>query len=1061
MKRNTGIWTVAGVAGLMVVLLIFPARLRAQVATGTISGTVKDPSGAVVPGVSISVKSVATGAMRKTMTDSSGRYQVPALPPGAYNVEASVKGFATSVRSGTVTVSATVTVDFTLTVGNVTQRVQVTGAASQLNTTNASMGGLVGGTAIRQLPLNGRDWLQLATLQPGVVGGIGQVSSSDAGNDRASHGNGESLAISGNRPQGNLFLVDGLVVNDQANASPGSGLNVNLGVEAIGEFRVLTDEYTAEYGRSTGGVVTAALKSGTNQFHGDVYEFLRNSALDARNFFDTTKPPFVRNQFGGSAGGPIKKNKTFIFGDFEEFREVKGLAHSSDTLSLAARQGQLTTGPVTIAPSVQPYLAFFPLPNGPVTGDTAKFNFAGGLVGNEEYTVVKVDQNFSDRTTLSGSFQFDNATNVQPDPYDQKLTGSPSRHYNSAVTLTHVFSPTFLNTALVGVSRSHSTDALDTVALNPIAADTSLGFLPGLPAGVIGVAGLTGTQGGMGGSGADIFNYTSFQGSDDATWMKGRNTFKFGAMVQRIRYNKNSVIGSLLGEFDFNTIADFLQGIPAQFTSDLPGTNDIRGLRQTYAGLYFQDGIAVRPNLHVNAGMRYEYVTPITEQFGRGSFLPTLASPTPRLGGNYFNTNTKDFAPRVGIAWDPTGSGKTSIRAGFGIYDVLPFPYTIENRTNGPPFTQIGNVNSPPASSFPTGALAFLTPGSLRGVFVEQNPKRAYVQEWNFTIQRQLAANAVLSVGYVGSRANHLPRIIGDTDQVPFSLVTFAPNGQLLFPTTGPIQRINPNFGRIAATFWNGWSTYNSLVVDFSKRFSRGLGLGASYTWSKGLDIGSSTFGPGDQNNTEGPAYAFFPSIEKAPTDFDITHRFVLNYTWDIPTPSSFTGVSHALLGGWQLGGIFTAQTGPPFSVIMNVDQALTGDSQVQGANGGQRPNFNNIPGCSTNAINPGNPSNYIRTQCFSFPVLGQLGNLGRNTLRAPGLLDFDASLFKNWRFWRERMNLQFRAEFFNLFNRANFQEGKTDVFDSNGSVIPTAPLLGPPTLTDEREIQFALKLSW
>ena len=1072
--KNTRLWTMGGVIGLMIVLQIFPVRLRSQVATGTIIGRVKDPSGAVVPGVNISIKSIATGAMRKTMTDSNGRYQVPALPPGAYDVEASAKGFATSVRSETVTVSATVNLGFTLTVGNVTQRVQVMGAAPQLNTTNASMGGLVGGTAVRQLPLNGRDWLQLVTLQPGVVGGIGQQTVSSSTNSRAARGNGESLVISGNRPTGNLYLVDGLVVNDQANASPGSGLGVNLGIDAIQEFRVLTNEYTAEYGRSTGGVVTAALRSGTNQFHGDVYEFLRNSAFDSRNFYDTTKPPYVQNQYGGSVGGPIRKNKTFIFGDYEELRQVQGLAHSSDTLSPAARQGILqcvsgvpacasgaATYTVPIASSVQPYLAFFPIANGPTTGDTAKYNFAGRLTGHEEYTVAKVDQTFSDRTTLSGNFQFDNTAEAQPDPYNLKVTGSPSRHYNSVVSLQHVFSPTFFNTALVGVSRSHVTDSLDTIALNPIAANTALGFIPGLPAGLITAPGLTGTLGGLGGSGADILNFTSFQGSDDATWIKGRNTFKFGTMVQRMRYNKNSLVGAPLGEFDFGSIADLLQGIPAQYTEDIPGLLDIRGLRQTYAGFYFQDGIAVRPNLHVNAGVRYEYVTPITEAFGRVAISDTLASPS-RTGGNYFNTNTKDFAPRVGIAWDPTGSGKTSVRAGFGLYDVLPLPYILENRTNAAPLFEEGNIVAPALlpSAFPFGGGASLTLTSLRGAYLDQNPKRAYNQEWNFTIQRQLAGNTVLSVGYIGSRANHLPRSVDDANQVPLSLVTISPDG-LLFPATGPIQRINPFYGRVAATFWQGWSTYNSLEVDFTKRFSRGIGLGASYTYSKSMDIGSNTFSDNESNNTSGSPYAFYTPIQKGPSDFNIANRFVLNYTWDVPTPSSFAGASRALLGGWQLGGIFTAETGPPFSVIMDVDRARTGDSRVRSSSGGQRPNYNNIPGCTPNAINPGNPSNYLKLQCFSFPALGQLGDLGRNTLTGPGLVDFDFSLFKNWPLWREKMNLQFRSEFFNVLNRPNFQMGKTFVLDGKGNVIPDAGVIPSPTLTPAREIQFALKLSW
>ncbi len=1086
--KYTAVRSAFGLLALVILLQANSQILRAQTATGSVLGTVRDSGGGVIPGVNVSAKSVETGALRNVATDGSGAYQFLNVPAGVYDVEASIKGFKTSVRKGiSVTVGASVAVNFELTVGDVQQQVEVTDVPPQLETTSPATGGLVGETAVRELPLNGRDWLQLATLQAGVVGGIGQQSAASFSNSRAARGNGLALSISGSRPTGNVFLVDGLVVNDFANASPGSGLNVNLGVEAVREFRVLTSEYTAQYGRSTGGVVTAVYKSGTNQFHGSVFEFLRNSALDARNTFDREKPGFQRNQFGGSAGGPIKENKTFFFGDYEELREIKGIPHRSDTLSPNARNGTVcadlkkdpqctTTKMVTIAASIRPYLPFFPLANdnGPSNRDVAQFIFAGKRVGVERYVMGKIDHNFSDLTTLWGSYQFDNTDESQPDPYNQKRTGSPSRHQNSVLTLQHVFSPKLLNTARMGFSRTHATDALDLSAIDPIAADTRLGFQPGVPAGIITVGGLNnpqGTQGGLGSSGSDILNYTSFQWGDDASWIKGRNTFRFGGRVERIRYNKNSLVGAPIGEFDFDTIVLFLQGIPGQFRTDVPGTDDIRGLRTTYLGLYFEDGIAVRPNLHVNVGVRYEHVSPTTEAFGRVAVLPSLASDTPRTGGAYFDTNTKNFAPRLGIAWDPTGSGKTSIRTGFGMYDVLPFPYVLENRTNSTPFFKEGTVDSPLPSDFPTGGFLFIksTPRTLRASFVDPNPQRAYMMQWNLTIQRQLTANAALTVGYIGSRGNHLPRSIEDADEVPPSGVTTAPDGHFQFcdpkdpkrPCTGTIPRINLNFGRIATTVWDAFSTYHGLVVDFNKRFSHGFFFKAAYTWSKSIDIGSNTFSDNESTNTSGSAYAFFPALQKGVSDFDISHRFVLNYSWNLPTPGSLTGVSGALLGGWVLGGIFTAQTGPPFTVTLTTDRARTGDSRVRSSSGGQRPDFNPLPGCSVNAISPGNPSNYIKTECFSFPVLGELGDLGRNTLRGPGLQEFDFSVFKNWPLWRERMRLQFRTEFFNLFNHANYQAPKVKVFDGSGTVIPTASKLTSPTQTTEREIQFGLKLSW
>jgi len=1065
---------VACVLVVVAIAWLAPPRLNAQVSTGAIIGTVKDPNGGLLPNVNIRVRSVETGVTRGTTADSNGEYRVPSLSPGIYDVEASLQGFTTRVRSGiTVTVSATSKVDFVLSVGSMAETVKVTAEAPQVDSTSAAMGELVGEQAIRELPLNGRDWLQLATLQPGVVGGIGQQSAASSTNSRAARGNGVALIVSGNRPTGNVFLVDGLVVNDQANASPGSGLNINLGVEAIREFRVLTDEYTPQYGRSTGGVVTAVFKSGSNEFHGGIFEFLRNDILDAAEFFENAgglpKAPFRRNQFGGFLGGPIKKGKTFFFADFEALREVKGIPHNSDTLSPNARNGMLCanppsctqTTPVTIASSIQPYLALFPVANGAVSGDSAKYNFSGKLVGNEEYTVGRLDQNFTNKTKLFGSFQFDNTAQDQPDPYNQKLTGSPSRHINTIVNLEHIFNPTVLNTARLGFSRSHITDALDVTALIPQVADTSLGFLPGLPVGVIGVTGLTGTQGGIGGSGSDILNYTSIQWGDDLSWIRGKHTFRFGAGFERIRYNKNSLVGAPLGEFDFKTISNFLQGIPSKFTADIPGRIDIRGLRQTYMGYYVEDQISLRSNLHLNVGLRYEHVSPITEVNGQVAVLPTLASPKARTGGAYFNTNTKNFAPRIGLAWDPTGSGRTYIRAGYGIYDLLPFPYLMENRTNSAPFFLQGTTNNPPPSSFPKGGLALIPPSgsSLRASFVEQDPHRAYSQAWNLTIERQLTENLALTVGYVGSHGVDLPRSIEDADQVPFSFVTFAPDGHLLFPTTTP--RINPNFSRIATTVWDDSSSYHSLLVDVNKRFSHGFRMGVGYTWAKSIDFGSNTFSDNESINTSGNPYAFYIPIQRGPSDFDITHKFVANYTWDIPTPNSLNGVSRAILAGWELGAIFTGQTGPPFTVTLSSDVARTGDSRVNSTSGGQRPDFNNIAGCTPNAINPGNPNSYIKVQCFSVPAPGVLGNLGRNTLRGPGLEDLDFSIFKNLPLWREKMKLQFRAEAFNVLNRANFQMPKTQIFDGSGQPIPQAGVIPSPTLTDSREMQFGLKLTW
>jgi hypothetical protein len=1060
--KSGGILRAFIIAGTVLLLHFTASGLHAQVASGSIVGTARDSSGAILPGATITSKNVETGVTRTLISGEAAGYTFPALPVGTYDLEASLNGFKTEVRKGIiVTVGASVSVDFTLSVGAAAEEVVVNAEATQVNTTDASLGGLVADTAIRELPLNGRDWLQLATLQAGVVGGLGLDAAVVGNSSRAARGNGVTLSIAGSRPTNNVFMVDNLMVNDYANGSPGSGLGVNLGVDGIQEFRVLTNEYTAQYGRTSGGVINAVYKSGANDLHGSVFGFLRNSALDARNYFDyPDKPAFRRAQFGASLGGPIKKDKTFIFGNYESLREIKGLAQSSDTLSLAARQGMLRSGSVQINSAIRPYLDAFPLPNGDVNGDTAKFNFGSPLDGVEHYMLTKVDHNISTQTMLSGSFQFDDTVVGAPDAFNFKKVGSPSRHYNTVLNLQHAFSPVFLNTARVGVSRTNASDALDVSAINPIVTNTSLAFLPGKPAGVIAIAGVTTFDGGMGASGSDIYHYTSIQAGDDSSWTNGKQTIRFGITVDRMQYNKSSV-SSPLGEWDFDSVGQFLQGIASQYTSDVPGTNDVRTLPNTYVGWYVQDEIAVRPNLKVNLGLRYEYLSAMTDSHNRVAVLPTLTAVNPRIGGNYFENPTKrNFAPRVGIAWDPTGTGRMSVRAGYGIYDVLPLPYLLVNRTNAAPFFQVGLIGFPPVNSFPTAANALIASqqSSLKAAYLEPNPPRAYNQQWNLTIQRQLSENLVLTLGYVGSHAVHIPLGVDDIDLVPPQYLRTAPDGHLSFPAGSP--RINPNWSRIPATFWNDFSAYNGMVVDFTKRLSHGLFFGGAYTWSKTIDQGSTTFSTTELNNSTENPYPFLPSLNRGPSDYDVRSNGVLHFTWNIPSSSSFNGVAKGILAGWQLGGIFSTHTGAPFTVSLTSDTAGTGNKR-QRLNAGQRPDFNPLPGCSTNAINPGNPSNYIKKECFSVPATGELGNLGRGTLRQPGFQEFDPSLFKTWAVAGERARLQFRAEIFNAFNHANFRAGRRLLFDGKNNVIPTALQIAPPTLSDSREIQFGLRLNW
>jgi hypothetical protein len=1051
-------WFLVALLVAAVSLFVNAPRSDAQTVTGSILGTIRDSQGGVIPNASVSAKNVETGAERTTTSDASGGFNIVSIPAGSYEVSVSASGFQQEVRSGvTLTVGASLRVDFTLNVGVVQQQVVVSGEAPQVDTTTSTMAGLVSETTIRELPLNGRDWLQLGALQAGVL--IGLSKNPDLG-ENVSHGGGMFMSISGGRPTSNVFMVDGLVINDEANKSPGSALGVNLGVDAIREFSVLTSTYSAEYGRSSGGVVNSITKSGTNIIHGTAFYFDRNSALDARNFFDKQIPPFRRHQFGGAVGGPIKKEKLFYFANYEGLRQFLSHSFSSDTLSPNARNGILASGAtVQIDPRVKPYLAIYPLPNGTIAGDSGKYVFGAGQLGVENYSIGRIDYLLNTNTTIYGTYMFDTSHSSTPDAFNQKLVGDRARDQRVALSVQHVFSPTLLNTINAGLSRVVGTGNIDVPSSSPLLNDRSLGYFPGQNPGTLTVAGLD-IPGGIGATGGDQLWWTVPQLNDNLVWVKGRNNIRIGFSVEAIRDNLD-VGHNPLGDWQFNSIQEFLTDVPAVFGSAVPGLGTYRGAREKIFGVYFQDDLRLRSNLTVNLGVRYEPTTTMSEVNGLAANLRNLTDAQITTGNPMYQNPTKhNFAPRVGLAWDPTKSGKTSIRAGFGMFNVLPLPNLLSgNLHHTIPFNLNATVVNPPPSSFPNQILPLLGAGAGSGYYMEYNPPEAYKLQWNLNVERQLTSGLSVTAGYVGSRGVHLPIRYGDLDLVPPALVKTAPDGHLLFPTTGPIQRINPNFPLIPATLWNGYSTYHSLQLNAAQRFSHGFSFQAVYVWSKNIDVGSSEVNQNDNfNNVDNP-YGFNPNLERGVADWDVPHHLALNFVWDAPSLHSGMAASRFLLSGWELGGIFTAQSGEPFSAKIPADRARTGTAA--GNNNGQRPDYNAAPGCSPNAVNQGNPDVYIKLQCFSFPALGQLGNLGRNTLRAPGLEDFDFSLFKNHNLAGEKLKVQFRAEAFNLLNRTNFGARWFQAFNGKGVSIPANAALKAPTVTTSRQIQFGLKFVW
>ncbi|MGH9359760.1 MAG: TonB-dependent receptor domain-containing protein [Terriglobia bacterium] len=1079
-KRVDGV-----IAGAVVLLsLSLAAPIRAQVVGATLSGTVTDQSGAMVPNAQISIKNTATGITTNVTTNSAGLYTAPNLIPGPYQVKISAQGFNTVVHSGiTLTVGAQQVLNITMQVGAVTQTIQVSGAAPAVQLATSSISATVNSTTVRQLPLNGRSWTDLAKLQPGVDA-IQTQPTFAKGGDRGNRGFGDEITISGERPQFNNYRMDGISMNDYSNGAPGSVLGGNLGVDAIQEFSVLTSNYSAEYGKTAGGVVNAITRSGTNQFHGDVYEFLRNSALDARNFFDpgSAPPPFRRNQFGASAGGPIQRDKTFIFGDFEAIRQSLGISDVSTVPSVAARAGNLTEGTVTVDPSAAKYLALYPLPNGQVRGDIAEFIFPIQQVINETFFTARLDHKISDKDSVFGTYMYDDTPYHSPDNFDLQLIGSHTNRQIVVLEENHIFSPSFVNTVRAGYNREGAANNQSISAINPLAKDTSLGAVPGKTAADMRIGGVSEMLGGLNSLGTFFYYWNDFQGYDDAFWMHGTHSIKFGVAVERMNVNMIS-FSTPTGQFNFGSVQSFLTNHPKKFASQIISTLTPRGERQTLFGAYVQDDWRTRPNLTLNLGLRYEMTTVPTEVQNKLSNLIHITDATQHLGNPYFqNPTLRDFEPRVGFAWDPFHNGKTALRGGWGLFDVLPLPYQNNLLTlQSAPFFLLGSVNNPPAGSFFAGAYPLLTLNTFRQSFIEYNPPRQYVMQWNFNIQHALTPSTTLTAGYLGSHGVHLPFRSEEMDEV---IPTLTSSGYVWPRPSGSGTRINPAFGNIRGVMFETGASYDALEVGLQKRMSHGLQAQGSFTWGKSIDNSSGSVA-GDQFGNSIPALWnwFNTSVSRGVSDFNIGKTLVLNFTWDAPGLKSASGPANWITNGWELGAIYTASDGVPFT------PTLGSQGDPLGLNGNHPQDYPNRltgPGCGT-LVNPGNPNNYIKTNCFAVPTapsaafyaancdpafaiptcINLAGNAGRNILTGPGLSDLDFSLFKNNYIKRisENFNVQFRVEVFNILNRANFlpptNPDNTDIFDDKGTASSVAGLLTSTGSNTSREIQFALKVIW
>jgi outer membrane receptor protein involved in Fe transport len=1050
-------------AAVLLALCIFfagSARVRAQVAGATLSGVVSDVKGAVIAQATVSIQNVATGTTREVTTNGDGFYSAPNLLPGKYQVKVSSPSFETVLQKGIeLTVGAQQTLNLTMQPGNNTQTVVVSEAPPSVQTSSSTMSATVDARTVRELPLNGRDWTSLATLEPGVASIPNQATDSFSAN-KGNRGFGNQLSNGGHRANENTYRVNGMVINDYSNAAPGGATGVNLGVDAIAEFSVLTSAYTAEYGRTSGAVINGITKSGTNELHGTAYFFDRDSIFDARNYFDGVKPPFRRVQFGASAGAPIVKDKAFIFGDYEGIRQSQSSSGSIHVPDAASR--------ALAVPAIQPYLALWPVaPAGaPDVNGIQTFDVSVPTKAQENYVIARYDQKLFKADNLDATYFFDSGPQTQADPLGNAVHQVFSRRQAGTAEETHIFSPSFTNTVRGGVSRIIG-DINTPVSGNAVATDKALAIAPGAAAPPeIPVSGLT-TAYGLNGFNKFTHDWWSIQAYDDAFFTRGTHSLKMGFAYENMQYNILEQLSPNGRMNNYGTLASFLGNAPKQLNALAPGGSTEVRLRQNLFAGYLQDDWRVRTNLTLNLGLRYEMTTRPTDANKvpgytvNGYTVPaagfqeivSLTNCTPGttacgpIGVDsplQSNPTTKDFEPRIGFAYDPFKDGRTAIRAAFGMFDVLPLPYEFGlNTAATAPFQIIG---TDPNAQLGTGVLdpnVSFDRQKIRNRFIDSHPKRAYVMNWNLNVQQQFGKTWTGMIGFVGSRSLHLSAAADDINLVQ---PTAVPGVGYVFPCDPSLlavgntcanqatgTRIDSNWGGgagIRPVLYDGASSYSSLQSQIKKTMSNGIQGQLSYTWSKCRDLSSAPVTGDTYLNSIAVPLLLQKSARLGACDFDLRQIATGNLIWDLPTAHFSSGIVRTVMNGWEMGGILTAETGAPFTVTAGdgndpLGTGFNGDFSMDFADG--------LKNCK--ATHGG--VNYLNLQCFTPPTapaslpaataanpLGcapnsypnykdangnpipppagrqycsnVLGNSGRNSFYGPKLTDVDFSIFKN-----------------------------------------------------------------
>ena len=1060
-----------------VILLLAVSVSLAQLPTATILGVVKDGTGAVVPGAALTARNTDTGQSRGTVSGEDGSYRFAALPVGNYEIRAEHAGFRAEVRSGLMlTVAQEAVVNLTMQVGAIEQTVAVTAEAPLVNTTGASLGGLVNEDRIADLPLNGRNFVDLTLLQPG----INQETNKSPG----SSGIGLNFSSNGATIYSNSYWLDGTSTANFFAGTSASATGNTLALDGIREYRIVTSLFSAEYGMTMGSQMIVVSKSGTNAFHGSAFEFLRNSVLDARNFFDYTTPTtpgrlpaFKRNNFGASFGGPIKKDKTFFFATYEGLRERKGLTLIVSAIPAADKvDGGLVP---QISPVIKPFLPYFPDPNLP----NNQFTYPFSQPTRDDYGQIRVDETISGSDSAFARYTIDDGIVIQNSAWPAFARSRVSRNQYLTLSENHVFSATLLNTFRASYGRTTQ----EQNAITPGLIGPQFSFVPGQEAGIINVAGISSSWGPSTTTPTHPEQNIISEGVD-LFYTRGRHALKFGVLINRYQQYTLASANSR-GTVAFPNLTSFLLAEPSTESAVTPGAIQDRRYDYYTVGTYAQDDLRLSSRLTLNLGLRYEFNTTYHETHNRHAALrDVFHDPTTTIGIPFINPSLHNFSPRVGFAWDVTGDGKTSVRGGFGVlYDVLTFlGISLHSGVCAPPFCNSSSISIPVTNPPTTLTLPLSFPASAAGKSLrdlDYHLQQPHMDEWNLTVERQLPGDMALSVTYAGSRGLNLMQITEGNPTVPQIL----PDGRKFWTGTEP--RINPNFGTMELHTASIDSKYNSLQVSLVKRLSKGLQFQSSYTFSKLIDTDPAQTGGETLASNEVTPDPANLQIQRAVADYDATHVWHFNAIYRIPDLVSKGNFLGKVLNGWSTSGILTLQSGLPFTVEEQTNRSRSnvfgGGSTAGAATSPDRPDL--VPGRNNSNITSGTtagcpgvaagqklgtPNLWYDPCAFTLQPAGFLGDAGRNILRGPGVANIDFSLTKDTPlpFLGESGKLQFRADIFNILNHANFTTPELGGSPGNSAGIVFAgrtngelPLATagniPSTSTASRQIQLSLRI--